>query len=639
VTKVLIEREKLQLAPSITLCPGSVTYYDAQKYDTIADVMAADFKNSKRLLYDPGDDVSMETFVRGSRACTTFRPVKRNKGMNDPRSKSMYQFKLMVVPRRLRTNTNKVAMTAYVSEASKKIYGSYATVIETMCHDDDEVWVETNKYEITRMRPPYDTNCRNYMETGFESKHHCMEACAINRSMTVFNEFPLFYAASYEPVNIQFEKGLNMTRIQLLTGFCHRFCSQDDCRSSTYSVIFKEVHDRPYSVSGYFCKFSMQQSDSPVYKIVSESIVGPATFITNVLGCISFWIGVSPFGFLLTDKIIQFLKTHPFGIDSSALYRTMVLLISLCGYIFQVSMLSREYFKFETIPQMKFDDSIIGYPASDLCHHTINIPEAASVTFREMFDHMRPSSASVNKSYQIFDLLCHSFNQLESRDDMDMLLEVRLSMNYTEKFISKSPMYVTFHTEVESAFNRNNNFLAVVRNHSTPASATLTFRILKTILQKAPYDTNCIDRSDDHIAPSESDCYEFCYTSLHLRYLKSFPADSPVFLLSTTRIGASEAQNSTMITRIKHHCQTSCLRDCVEMNFFARELQSHDAPYWFLSIRSQQETAISITHTPRIRFIDMLYVILNGASFWLSFCPVLFFFRSNIMSIIVRQNS
>lgn len=102
------------------------------------------------------------------------------------------------------------------------------------------------------------------------------------------------------------------------------------------------------------------------------------------------------------------------------------------------------------------------------------------------------------------------------------------------------------------------------------------------------------------------------------------------------------ATNNSIANEIKKSCESTCGFACNQVNYIPVALPEdcHYQPvpgvprFSFTLTRPQQET--KIIYSAQFSFWALMSVILNGASFYFTFCPMTFFLSNYAMSFIVR---
>ena len=248
--------------------------------------------------------------------------------------------------------------------------------------------------------------------------------------------------------------------------------------------------------------------------------------------------------------------------------------------------------------------------------------------------------------YKIFKLLCHSIRADETRniifpEQSDSLIQssskkskfndvivIAISSFLQEKLMKQweEPVYLSMSSEKDRLYNPHNTLARV-----TPfinfklLSSSLDYKVLVKENMPAPYDTQCMHHVDEERIISSNDCFHYCYSSLFMKKYHLFPFDSPR-QLNTWNASfefpiLSQAHNLTGREDERIGCIKRCGNDCTQVNYYLTEQPVYRKSNVRTFVISGPDEEILITHSASISFWDLLSVMLNGASFYFSFCP------------------
>ena len=684
VSHVMIQREALQMIPSLTVCI-SAKDMNASHHITLAELMRARH-DPTQIIYSLSPGMREEKFLRANFICNTFHPESDTIETPDPRSLKAYSLSLnhtfdqvMKVYESKRTSSQ--TFIFYFHEQGSRIYGKYHSYIKKTVRLNSKSSFMTSLYKTTLLPPPYDTSCRQYeTDSPFDSQHHCIESCAVNRSLSIYGTFPLFVSAAYEHLNVPVDAVRNMSTAMSLLSKCIEVCHRQDCTQNIFSARSSERITHAYSttdksfVAEYMLQMlEMKSAVAPAHVIKAHSIMNLSTFAINILGLIAFWTGITPYALLLSTRVITLFKRPFLPKRLHKAYVTVIILSSIAAYVTQIASISVAYFSYGTVTRMLLTppDSNAEIPIVDFCHHTYS-KTPSNLTLDQSFRYIdtstyndSPNRTITLKHYMVFGLMCHSINHSnsvlqESRPHLHDTYDIigsrsgsycterngMLCFGASEKLQASSPgnapVFITMHDASVSAYDPDNNIVAAepLFDDYRP-TAKVSHRMVTQDLLPDPYDTHCLRYPVGGLSfTSARNCFESCYSTMFMKRFFSWPLDSPQFTAPDgSFLTPSTVGNDRHVKRMRATCSTRCRPDCEQRRFFTQlEFTSTAAEnFWILTLLRSSESVVHIILSPRTSLLDLLYVILNGASFRFTFCPVTFFLSDKILNRLNKR--
>lgn len=156
-------------------------------------------------------------------------------------------------------------------------------------------------FQSIRLPYPYSTNCIDYSRLGYESSSHCFEDCLFKRSAKVLKKIP-FSVLVDKATDMQLiseEDNFNATLFNILKQLeteCGKSCSQKTCITEEYIPRVLTASHEEHMI------FELYASSEPYIISQYKPLLSIIDFVTYLLSCFSFWLGISPLGLLL-DKV------------------------------------------------------------------------------------------------------------------------------------------------------------------------------------------------------------------------------------------------------------------------------------------------------------------------------------------------
>ena len=365
VTKVLIAIDVEQKHPSITICDYNtavLSLYDNRNASVFVDEAA----QLRAITWDPLI-AKREVFIHSIAFCTTAKlNDKERRADSNPHNRKI--FELTVSGRRW--------VNCILHDGN--VYGKYENFFSAVFLSKNNIAITFSTFRSESLPAPYDTHCRDYHSTEFQSQHHCIESCAIEQSLKLYGTFPLFTSASFRELDVVYDRQINLTRVNILNDYCKTQCPEIDCDVTDYATSQREIRRSGVVYDGknydeiennLKSKIILESSTEPVFESTAVASMDPTTFITNFLGCIAFWTGCCPLGLLLSDCVLRSLSNDRLPIATKPLYRTGVIALLLAGFAYQVVMISKTYFTYTTVNKLQQVTKVLeSFPVIDVCH-------------------------------------------------------------------------------------------------------------------------------------------------------------------------------------------------------------------------------------------------------------------------------
>ena len=185
VSKVLIQIEDPISIPAVTLCkPLPTSQFDDITYALLFE----EFENDST--YFVNHQILSEDVIINDHFCITVNPRINPKTVGDPRDSALMTFGI----RNLR---NKISnFRCLIHDANTHIHGQYTSyAILSLSNGGSQVVVSYTKFTSRLLPAPYDSMCRDYRDSEFQSQHHCIESCAIAHSLQNNIPYPSFMSA------------------------------------------------------------------------------------------------------------------------------------------------------------------------------------------------------------------------------------------------------------------------------------------------------------------------------------------------------------------------------------------------------------------------------------------------------------
>lgn len=162
-------------------------------------------------------------------------------------------------------------------------------------------------FRTLRMPEPYDTQCLDYSQIGFESVDHCFEACIAKANRKSLGRIPFAIMvgedseeADSKLLRRQDERNATLMKLWINErDHCLRKCHWLNCIDDDYVpvIISAARSEKPGTI--------LMAPNAPVITAESRERLSILDYSIYVLSCISFWLGWSPLGFLLENRHVK----------------------------------------------------------------------------------------------------------------------------------------------------------------------------------------------------------------------------------------------------------------------------------------------------------------------------------------------
>lgn len=166
--------------------------------------------------------------------------------------------------------------------------------------------------QITLMKPPYDTNCLNYKTVGLDSHAHCFDNCVFyaESQNNVKSSINFIRTNSeYQPVrtmisdyNCSRHKLIKLSNDQCdrrIRNECTAICKRKDCFKEIFEVNIEDTLYFEQTNGPLRTEIHVNAPNSLSTIIVYMEQTSLIDYITYILSCLSFWLGLCPLRCLL----------------------------------------------------------------------------------------------------------------------------------------------------------------------------------------------------------------------------------------------------------------------------------------------------------------------------------------------------
>ena len=475
---------------------------------------------------------------------------------------------------------------------------------------------------------------------------------------TPVGEYPVFESPAVDASqHLLMQRDFSQNRSRVLTAACASSCAQQDCHQSDFTI---QAWFHVRSVVMPEILISVSPSNQAMRQAETVAVNDLQTFVIDALACVSFWTGLTPVGVVLAKRVMRRLRKAKVGL--MLLYKILVIIAVTSAYVWQVYKISCRYFSFATSNRITFTP--IGYlmprPSVDFCHafpsnrslDTFQGKPIGSVTGTDDNHYINDIGNYSIHSYRVDGLVCHSIvkrKSLQTSSDvpkaanscttnasvrpqaiqMTDLMAFTVDPCYQKQVMGSESALITLHSSIVSAFDASSNVIQVQARE--PLTVFLSFSVIMLHRLPVPYDTGCRQQS---FARSNRDCFEDCYTSATLRSFNAYPIDSErnVSVTRTIDLMSLHVDQRSRLANMKHHCRTFCGKQCIKPhNFLRLSMQRKERGIWTFTIERSRAIVTLITSSPMTTSFDLMTAVLNGASFWLAFCPASLLLSRRVM--------
>ena len=194
------------------------------------------------------------------------------------------------------------AISFYVIKSGNVITSHDSLIV---LHPGQHLHVRYTSYTSMLLSYPYETNCREYRQFGFDSRAHCKQKCIKHLAIKTFGVIPSnvnAYAHDSLPIRGRFDVFANHSLEKSIITQCANLCHHKDCYSVKY--ILSESRDRYHNMMhDNRSSVDVGVSGNPVSKTKAQPAVSLIAFLGKVFSTFVFWLGLSVIPFFLCSKI------------------------------------------------------------------------------------------------------------------------------------------------------------------------------------------------------------------------------------------------------------------------------------------------------------------------------------------------
>ena len=366
--------------------------------------------------------------------------------------------------------------------------------------------------------------------------------------------------------------------------------------------------------------------------------------------------------------------------------------ISLLGFAFQVHKISVEYFKYETVTQLKleFPDRVTP-PDVFFCFKHMNFfIDGLNNTNHELFN---TSQEAFDQTPSVFKMIkkCRIRSHTEFKSSFELngtdCIEnaVKVSKLVKQRFVcysysvtfadwfdlqffingNESPFfysvnsgqklerhnhYFIFLTPIGYGFyGKSNNFIEHYRQITNKTSGegmtnfvTIGYKLFESKRLSAPYDTNCFDYRSIEIE-SQAQCFDQCMSEKSERSLQMIPSEiaqyQPSKLLTMTYPQYEQLPIRNTVSNIRDTCRTICSKpDCHHKHYVPLIVQSNKDTEMAFEVYPSIEPHVVTIFIEKFALFDYVTLVVSCISFWFGWSPYYFLTRTNLVQKVLRTS-
>ncbi|KAI1287079.1 hypothetical protein HDE_10413 [Halotydeus destructor] len=183
------------------------------------------------------------------------------------------------------------------------------------------VTVGYSAFKSVLLPPPYRTNCASYGLFDFESSGQCYDECLLKLSTEQLDRVPfsvMVTDSSTEYSDVSRYDNYNSSFVEQLRRLeteCSEKCQRRDCVKFDFAptILSAEQYKQPM--------FELYASNVPVLESYAKPSLSFVDFITYIVSCISFWLGLNSLD-LLSDIIGRHLNSSKHRPLATNVYKT-----------------------------------------------------------------------------------------------------------------------------------------------------------------------------------------------------------------------------------------------------------------------------------------------------------------------------
>jgi hypothetical protein len=371
--------------------------------------------------------------------------------------------------------------------------------------------------------------------------------------------------------------------------------------------------------------------------IISQPVYEYITFITDIAGIVSFWSGMCPISLLLADAVINWLSAATRSTLMQKIFIFNLYSFMAVVYFVQIQGVVQEYFSYPTSNQLIFHPEIDNTeaPVVSICFETnfqgyVDLEWLSQHQSQNMSFFEKSSGYRLNDSYAFYGHICFSFSKNKDQENNTALKrreKNNITILFQDVFNKIKPckrVRITMRSDTIHLFDAGNN---IYQLQSIDPKLVMTSYscILHQGKLEQPYETDCIDKRNRHGMKSASHCLNTCYNDRFYKKYSNLPFNSPVPLSLFRKYNVKSWNNSdNMDSELLRGCKRECKSDCSQIYYFLSPLIAHlPSKEWKLTLQEQKSRRISVKYSAKLPLLGLIYVVLNGASFWLAFSPIM----------------
>ena len=161
-------------------------------------------------MQDENHSGTTKRFLKSGRQCNTFYPTTSKYVSTSNPQNRMYTVNLL--------NITVLPAVHFFSahDARLRIHGKYDFLSVLSLLKDVHTMIFFTAFRNRLLPPPYETKCRDYSATKYQSREHCIESCAVRLSLDQRSVFPICVSAAYDPLPVPYDQHFNLS-ILLMT--------------------------------------------------------------------------------------------------------------------------------------------------------------------------------------------------------------------------------------------------------------------------------------------------------------------------------------------------------------------------------------------------------------------------------------
>lgn len=154
--------------------------------------------------------------------------------------------------------------------------------------------VRSSKITIKRLPAPYTTDCRDYINDGFDNQLDCKQFCIKLETIRTYNKIP-FHSRIDRNITLTRISGIDLNNktmaenLILIQKKCSEACPQEDCNSTITST---DTSADPFHA--FTIRYMTPTQSSLELKNYEKMLI--TDYLVYVSSCLGIWLGVSVYG-------------------------------------------------------------------------------------------------------------------------------------------------------------------------------------------------------------------------------------------------------------------------------------------------------------------------------------------------------